>query len=144
MSDDFTFDELNDFDDNFLDYLNKNVELDLSSDKYQSMSKHPLYKKLAGIIDRCTNPNNKNFGTWGGKGIQVFEEWNNLKKFPAFYLWAIETGWKEGMELDRINPEKNYEPSNLQWLSKSDHAKKTQNDQRRKDYFSNPDQLEIF
>ena len=141
--DDFEFDEFEDIElevDSELDSVEKK---DISSDTYFNVSKHPLYKKLAGMLDRCTNPNNSSYEYWGGKGIKVFSAWNSLSKFSEFYNWSIETGWKEGMELDRINPDKDYEPSNLQWLTKNEHSLKTLNDQRRKTYFANPDQTEL-
>jgi len=140
---DFEFSEIEDIDLQFDMELESDLKKDMSSDAYGNVSNHPLYKKLAGMIDRCTNPNNSQYKYWGGKGISVYKEWNSLKKFPQFFDWAIETGWKEGMELDRINPDKNYEPANLQWLTKEEHALKTLNDQRRKNYFANPNQTEI-
>lgn len=141
--DDFEFDEFEDIELQEMIELNADEKKDISSDTYRNVSNHPLYKKLAGMLDRCTNPNNNSYEYWGGKGIKVFESWNALAKFSEFYHWSIETGWKEGMELDRINPDKDYEPSNLQWLTKEEHSLKTLNDQRRKQYFSNPDQTEL-
>jgi len=141
--DDFEFDEFETIELQEMIELNADEKKDISSDMYRNVSNHPLYKKLAGMIDRCTNSNNNSFEYWGGKGIKVFAAWNALSKFAEFYHWAIETGWKEGMELDRINPDKDYEPSNLQWLTKEEHSLKTLNDQRRKQYFANPDQTEL-
>ena len=142
--DDFDFDEFEDIEHEIDEDLSIHEKKDVSSDQYKSMSKHPLYKKLAGMIDRCTNPNNSSYEYWGGKGIKVYSKWDSLSKFSEFYTWSIETGWKEGMELDRINPDKDYEPSNLQWLTKEKHALKTLNDQRRKQYYANPDQEEMM
>ena len=141
--DDFDYNEFEDIELQMDLDLSKDIKKDLSSDEYKTVSNHPLYKKLAGMLDRCNNPNNGSYKYWGAKGIKVFSDWNRMAKFANFYNWAIETGWKEGLELDRINPDKDYEPANLQWLNREEHALKTLNDQRRKHYYSDPGQTEI-
>lgn len=63
---------------------------------------------------RCSNPNDKRFPLYGGRGIKVCEEWK--KDFMSFYNWAISNGYKEGLSIDRINNDGNYEPSNCRWV----------------------------
>jgi hypothetical protein len=43
------------------------------------------------------------------KGIQVCEEWQT---FEPFYMWALDQGWKKGLQVDRIDNNGNYEPGN--------------------------------
>lgn len=59
------------------------------------LSHHPLYKVWASMIDRCSNKNNENYG---GKGVKVCEEW---KIFKPFYDWALNNGYKSGLQLDK-------------------------------------------
>jgi len=64
---------------------------------------------------RCYNPNCTGFHKWGGKGIQVCDEW--LNDFQAFYNWAISNGYSDELTLDRIDADKDYEPDNCRWVS---------------------------
>ena len=81
-----------------------------------------LYKVFAGIKQRCLNPNCKAYKYYGGKGITICDEW--LKSYQAFKFWALLSGYKEGLTIDRINHKGNYEPANCQWITQSDNARK--------------------
>lgn len=73
-----------------------------------------LYRIWQNMKTRCNNPNATRFDTWGGKGIQVCEEW---KSFEAFKDWAISNGYSDELTLDRIETDKNYEPGNCRWVT---------------------------
>lgn len=47
------------------------------------------------------------------KGISVCEDWHDYKKFAE---WAKINGYKEGLQLDRIDNSKGYEPQNCRWV----------------------------
>jgi len=74
----------------------------------------PLYYVWAQINQRCNNPNNRQFKNYGSRGIMMFDEW---KYYPAFYSWAIVSGYKPGLSIDRINNSGNYYPENCRWVS---------------------------
>lgn len=67
--------------------------------------------------NRCNNPNDTAFEDYGGRGIKVCEEWNGSHSYPNFREWAIENGYKEGLSIDRINVNGNYEPNNCRWVT---------------------------
>lgn len=74
-----------------------------------------LYNAWSNIRQRCFNKNKNDYKHYGGRGVTVCDEWNN--SFESFYNWSINNGWDKGLEIDRINNDGNYEPSNCQWIT---------------------------
>lgn len=75
-----------------------------------------LYEVWKSIKQRCFNPNNSSYHNYGGRGINICEEWKN--DFMSFYNWSMKNGYKEGLTIDRINNDGNYEPSNCRWTTR--------------------------
>jgi hypothetical protein len=74
-----------------------------------------LYRIWGLMKSRCFNPNRDNFASYGGRGITVCEEWIN--DFPVFRDWALSNGYNDGLSIDRIDNDGNYEASNCRWVS---------------------------
>lgn len=81
------------------------------------LSRTKLNSVLYGIKSRCENPNNIGYKNYGGRGISVCDEWKGNNGLLNFYNWAINNGYKEGLQIDRINNDGNYEPSNCRWIT---------------------------
>ncbi len=76
-----------------------------------------IYQIWLGMRNRCENPNHRAFKNYGGRGITVCERW---KVFQNFY---DDMGDKpEGLSVDRINNDGNYEPSNCRWATRKEQA----------------------
>jgi len=79
-----------------------------------------LYKRWKSIKQRCNNPNHRYYKDYGGRGIDICEEWSN--NFEAFYYWCIENGYKRKLQIDRRDNSKGYSPNNCRWISASDNC----------------------
>jgi hypothetical protein len=75
----------------------------------------PLYDVWRGMIKRCQNENRIKYKNYGGRGILVCEEWQ--KSFRVFRGWAINNGYKKGLQIDRRDNNGNYEPKNCQFVT---------------------------
>lgn len=108
------------------------LQKELTSQRFKTHGLTKDNKKLNSIWhamkSRCENPSIKEFNRYGGRGIKVCDEWRN--DFKKFYDWAILNGYREGLSIDRINNDGNYEPSNCQWISRSENAKKAWTDRK--------------
>lgn len=78
---------------------------------------HPIYKRWCGMKGRC---NDKNKKKWYGN-IKVCEEWLDYKNF---YDWCLLNGFKQELEIDRIDETKNYCPENCQFITHKENTKK--------------------
>lgn len=87
------------------------------------LSKHPLMSVWDGMVQRCTNRNNINFSSYGGRGIDVCDEWKN--NYKSFYDWAINNNWSKGLQIDRINNNGNYNPNNCRIVTRSVNMRNT-------------------
>jgi len=77
---------------------------------------HCLYSVWKHVKYRCTNPNDAGYHHYGGRGIKICDEWLDPK---VFIDWCLVNGWVKGLEIDRIDVNGHYEPSNCRFVDRS-------------------------
>lgn len=87
------------------------------------LSKTKLHGLWRNIKGRCNNPNNPSYRFYGGRGVKMCDEWED--DFVSFYTWSLENGFKEGLQIDRVDVDGDYSPENCRWVDKITQANNT-------------------
>ena len=76
----------------------------------------PEYRVWASMIARCKYKGSTSFRWYGARGVKVCERWA-----VDFLNFLADVGKKPAVdsELDRIDPNGNYEPGNVRWVPKA-------------------------
>lgn len=86
--------------------------------------KPPELKVWEGMVDRCTNPKNKDWKWYGGKGVTLCAEWRDN---PATFIAHIGPRPSPKHSVDRIDGTKGYEPGNVRWATMTEQARNRSN-----------------
>jgi hypothetical protein len=79
--------------------------------------KHPLYNVWVAIKQRCYNSKHPNYSRYGGRGIKCCKEWKNNPE--AFINWSLNNSWKLGLEIERLDNDRGYTPSNCAYVTRT-------------------------
>lgn len=79
----------------------------------------PIYAVWNMMKQRCNLPTNKQYKDYGGRGIKVCERW---QAFENFYADVGDPPFHRAT-LERVDNEKDYEPSNVRWATYSEQAR---------------------
>ena len=86
----------------------------------------PTYQSWRAMLDRCRQPSHPHYNRYGGRGIQVCDRWHGPEGFANFLRDMGER--PNDCSIDRIDNDKNYEPSNCRWAGqKTQHRNKVSN-----------------
>lgn len=84
------------------------------------MNNHPLWGTWRGIKTRCRNSNHVAFARYGGRGIDMCDDWfNSLKSFSE----AVGPRPSAAHTIDRIDPNMGYVPGNVRWATKLEQSR---------------------
>ena len=87
---------------------------------------NPIIKSMYyDMIYRCTKKNNASYKNYGGRGIKVCDEWLTSRK--SFFDFVIENGYEDGLSIDRINNDGDYEPSNVRFVTMKENCRNKRN-----------------
>lgn len=77
---------------------------------------HEVWKEMNR---RCRGTSKHSIKNYKDKGIKVCKDWKSAK---VFIEWALSNGYKEGLQIDRINNNSGYSPENCRWVTPKQNA----------------------
>lgn len=77
------------------------------------------YRVCRQALSRCNNPKTHGYKDYGGRGIKVCEQWQDIATFIRDMEEEIGPPPK-GMFIDRKNNERGYEPGNIKWSTRTE------------------------
>lgn len=91
--------------------------------------RHELYGVWQSMVNRCHDDRAQMFHHYGARGISVCERWRGerpngeLRTIDGFHKFLEDMGERpEGLTLERINNDGNYEPDNCKWATWDEQA----------------------
>lgn len=82
-----------------------------------------IQSRLVCVRERCFNKNHKNYSRYCNIGM--CDEWKNGTR--EFVLWALKNGWKQNLQIDRIENDKGYFPENCRFVTRSENCRNKKN-----------------
>ncbi len=93
-----------------------------NSKRTHGLSKTRAYLIWRKMVDRCTNPQNKAWAYYGGRGIGVCQRWRVFENFLS------DMGNPPvGKMLDRTDNNKGYKQSNCRWVTRKEQMRNKRN-----------------
>ena len=94
----------------------------------------PWYTAYADMMKRCGHwegATERQLNDYRDRGIEVCEEWRNSPQ--AFGDWLLAHGWREGLQIDRIDNNKGYSPENCRVVTPKENMNNRRNTLRLND-----------
>lgn len=101
------------------------LQREITSERNRQGVKYPetdrdtrLFRIWKGMIARTRYDSQEGYSRYGGRGIRVCNEWRD--NFHSFRDWSEANGYADGLTIDRLDNDGNYEPSNCMWSTRKE------------------------
>jgi len=91
----------------------------LSANTTHGMSKTRIYRIWKGMLRRCNGSKASHRKYYSDRGIKVCERWLNFDRF----LEDMEANYRDGLTIERVNNNGDYEPGNCTWIPANEQQK---------------------
>lgn len=81
------------------------------------------YSQWRNMKNRCYNPKSINYSYYGGRGIGMCKDWR--ESYEKYDAWSDANGYRDDLEIDRINPYGDYMPCNCRFVTKAQNRART-------------------
>lgn len=97
--------------------------------KHGCANRTPEYSVWQNMIARCSNPRNKRWLHYGGRGVRVCRRWKSKHGFENFLAdMALRPSFNH--TLDRKNNNGDYCPSNCHWATRKEQSRNKSNSRK--------------
>lgn len=76
---------------------------------------------------RCYNKQFDSYPLYGGRGVRVYAEWHEYRKFAQAVREEIGEHPGKGFQLDRIDTDGDYAPGNIRWATAKENMRNRRN-----------------
>ena len=101
----------------------------LNNNHKHGLSKTKGYSAWSSMMSRCYSKSNDGYIHYGARGIKVCKEWQDVEVFCKWFHQR----YKEGLTIERIDYNGNYEPNNCTFATVSDQARNRRTTKLNKD-----------
>lgn len=88
------------------------------------MERYKLRSRWVKMLSRCEDSDYVQYKDYGGRGIKVCKEWHDFNKF---YDWCISQKIKPELQIDRIDNNGDYSPSNCRIVTRKENGNNKSN-----------------